>query len=115
VRGTGRDDEVVVRDLALVEHHGATRDVDVLHVRHPHLDVPLIAEHVPDRRRDVGGRERRGRDLVEQRLEQVMIATVDQRDANRRTPQCAGAAQPGEAAAQNDDVRSGVGGHCGGV
>ena len=42
--------------------------------------VRLVPEHPADRRGDVGRAERGGRHLVEQRLEEVMVRAVDDRD-----------------------------------
>ena len=44
----------------------------------------LAAQDPADRRRDVARRQRRHRHLIEQRLEDVMVAAVDDRDANAR-------------------------------
>src|SRR5712672_1129441 len=63
---------------------------------------------MPDRPGDLRGREHRRADLVEQRLEQVMVALVDDGDAQPR-PGC-GAGEPlterqtAEACADDDDV-----------
>ena len=47
-------------------------------------DVLLAAQDPADRRRDVARRQRRGRDLIQQRLEQVVVVAIEQRDADRR-------------------------------
>ena len=47
-----------------------------------------------------------GRDLVEQRLEHVVVAAVDDRDLDVVPPQHARRRQPAEAAAQDHDARS---------
>jgi hypothetical protein len=54
--------------------------------------------------RDVGWRKRGGRNLVKQRLEQVMIATVDDGDAHRSARKMAGDLKTAEAGADDDDV-----------
>ena len=46
------------------------------------VDVGVVAEQLAQRERDVAGRQLRGRDLVEQRLELVVVVAVDQRDAH---------------------------------
>ena len=58
-----------------------------------------------DRRRDVAGRQRRRRHLIEQRLEQVVVVAVEERDAHRRTLQRLRGREPAEAAADDHDVR----------
>ena len=49
-----------------------------------HADVARAAEHPADRRGDVARRQRRRRHLIEQRLKDVVIAPVEQRDAASR-------------------------------
>ena len=55
--------------------------------------------------RDVGRRERRRRDLIEQRLEDVVVRAIDQRDVHRRTLERARRVQSAEAAADDDHAR----------
>ncbi len=64
-------------------------------------------QNVANRRGDVGRRKARGRDLVEQRLKQMMIVAVDQRDLERLTGEARGDRQSAEAAADNDHPRLG--------
>jgi hypothetical protein len=45
------------------------------------------------------------RHLVEQRLEYMMIAAVDQQNVYRRTAQCCDDTEPREATADHDDSR----------
>ncbi len=61
-------------------------------------------EQVADRPGNLGWRERRGCDLIEQRLEQVMISLIDKCYANRRAGQTARDFQTTESSADNDDV-----------
>jgi hypothetical protein len=42
-----------------------------------HMGIRLPCENAADRRGDVGGRQDRGRHLVQKRLEQVVVAPVD--------------------------------------
>jgi hypothetical protein len=55
---------------------------------------------------DIAGVQRRRRDLVEQRLKQVVIAAIDQRDRDRRIGELARRREASEAAPDDDDVRS---------
>ena len=69
-----------------------------------------LAEELAQRVRDVARRELRGRHLVEQRLELVVVVAVDQRDVHVVVlGQPPGAADAGEAAADDDDVPLPVG------
>ena len=61
-----------------------------------------------DRVGDVAGREAGRRDLVEERLEEVMVAAVDDRQAHGRLAELARRGQPAETGADDDDVRRAV-------
>ena len=62
--------------------------------------------------RDLAGRERAGRDLIGQRLEQVEVPPVDQRHVDRRPAKLLDGLEPAEAAADDDDARArAVGAH----
>ncbi len=50
-------------------------------------DVAVLPDHVADRRGDLARRQHAGRHLVEQRLEQVVVAPVDQRHVDRHVPE----------------------------
>ena len=58
--------------------------VDGLRLVEPHGDVRLAPQDVPQGCRDVGRRQSCRGDLVEQRLEQVVVGAVHQRDAHGR-------------------------------
>ena len=102
---SGRDDQPVVVERAAVGELDASRgDIDARRIREQHSHVPDAAQDPADRRGDVAGRERRGRDLIQQRLEDVMVTAIDQRDANVRVAKSASSGQPAKAAADDDDV-----------
>jgi hypothetical protein len=61
-----------------------------------------MAENAPQRRADITGRERAGCYLVEQRLEEVEVAAVDQYDIQRRTTERARRVKPAESPSEND-------------
>jgi hypothetical protein len=50
------------------------------------VDVAVALEDSPKRIGDLAGRERPGRDLVGERLEEMEVAAVDERHLDRRTP-----------------------------
>ena len=62
--------------------HALARGSIGAHLREQHLDVFLVAEDPADRRRDVARRQRCRRHLVQQRLEQVIVVAIEQRDAH---------------------------------
>ena len=98
-------DQVVVVDVAALDEHALLLDLDALDRTHEDGGVALPPEELAYRRRDVRRRQRRRRDLVEQRLEQVMVALVDEGDANAGDVQPPRRGQPGEPRPENDDVR----------
>ena len=82
--GAGGEDQVVVRDRVGVGDHDATLvEVDADDTHHLEVRVRLSPDHPADARRDVVGRDARGRNLVEQRREGVEVVLVDQGDVDR--------------------------------
>jgi hypothetical protein len=55
-----------------------------------------VAQHLPDRRRDVSLREHTRRHLVEQWLEQVIVGAIHDRDVHRCPAQRTRREQPAE-------------------
>ncbi len=104
VRRATRDDQIVVGELTVGQHELPAGLVDGAHLREEDLHVQLAAQNPSDGRRDVPRRERRHRHLIEQRLEDVMVAPVDDRDADAGTTQGAGRIQPAKPAADDDDM-----------
>ena len=104
-----RDDEIVVRhlDLPEVRLHDAALDVDAVDLRHQHRRVRVLAQQPPNRRRDVARRQHGRRHLIEQRLEEMVVRAVEQRDVDvRRCCSPRAASEPREAAADDHDARS---------
>ncbi len=69
------------------------------------LGVLLLAEDRADRGGDVLRGESCRRDLVEHRLEEMVIPPVDDRHANGSFPQAVGEVETGETTADDDDPR----------
>ena len=90
---------------ARVEQHAPVRHVDAAHLREQHLDVPLSSKNPANRRCDIARRQRRRGDLVEERLEKVVVMAIDERHAHGRAGERARSVEPTESAAQNDDMR----------
>ena len=61
------------------------------------------AEHLAQRRGDVGRAQQAARDLVQQRREQVVVVPVDEHDVDRLVAQLPGALEPAEAGADDHD------------
>ena len=105
VRGAGGEHEMIEADhRAVVERHVRLARIDVRHFAEEHADIGLIGQHRPDRCRDVGRIQTRRRHLVEQRLEEVVVAAVDQRDPNRRIGEPSRRRQPAETSADDHHV-----------
>ena len=79
----GGDNQIVEGDAAPLGDHGLALDVDAADLRQDDIDVVSVAENAADRRRDVRRRQACGRHLVKQRLEQMVVVLIDQRDVER--------------------------------
>jgi hypothetical protein len=66
--------------------------------------VLLPGDDLADRRGDLCRREHRGRDLVQQGLEEVVVAPVDHRHLDRRSRERTNNGEATEAAADDDDL-----------
>ncbi len=106
MRRAGRDHELIVGDRGGGRLDLPIGGVDAGHFRHQHGGIALAAQDGADRPGDLGGRERRGRHLIEQRLEAVMVLPVDHRDVDRDAGERLGGREAAKAGADNDDVRT---------
>ncbi len=70
------------------------------------LDILVPGENVADRSGDFGRRDAGGCDLVQKRLEGVVVLAVEQRDLHRQPGQRLGSFQAAKAAADDDDPRT---------
>ena len=114
VPGAGGDHETVVRQHPAVrERHLASHRVDRPGLGQDDVGVLLAAQDRADRIGDVGRRKRRGRHLVEERLEKVVIAPIDDRDADRGLREPPGRLEAAKTRANQDDVVDGVPGRRG--
>ena len=71
-----------------------------------HGDVRLIVEEVAQRVTDRARLEQIGRDLIEQRLERVVVVAVDEHDVDVGICELARCADTSEAAAQHQHPRA---------
>src|SRR4051794_2181755 len=107
-RSARNDEHVIGEDRALavrqtLDRHLASREVDSGHLAEHDFGVLLAAEHLPQRRGDLLGGERSGRDLVGERLEEVEVLAVDQRHSDVGALQPANRKQSAEPAAYDHD------------
>ena len=65
----------------------------------------LVVEEIAERMSDGRSLEQVGRDLVQQRLERVVVVLVDEDDVHVGVLQLPGRADAGEASAQDHDAR----------
>ena len=68
--------------------------------------VALLAQGPPDRRGDVAGREAAGRNLIEQRLKEVEVASIHDREVDGRAPQLLCGIEAPETASEDHDAVS---------
>ena len=106
VARAGREDQVIVGDGLLPEGHGAALYIHARDLAQEHAGIALAAQHAPDRPGDIARRQRRGRDLVEQGLEEMIIPAVDDGDLDRRARERLRRPHPGEAGTHDHDPRS---------
>ena len=82
----------------------ASLQIEAGHLGEDDIDVLAATQNVPQHGGDCTGRQDAGGHLVEQRLEQVVIALVDERDVEVGRCEQAGGGQAAEAAADHDDA-----------
>ena len=100
--------EIVKRDLhrAAVQRNPPRVRIDTIHVGHHHGHVGLIAQQRADRHADVRRVQHGGGDLIQQRLEQVVIGAIEERDAHGRVGQSPRGRDTGEPAADDHHMRT---------
>ena len=108
VRRAGGEHEVIVGDPAVPGADAVLRGVDLLDLGQQHLDVVLPTEDAAERRGDVGGGQGGGGHLVQQGLEEVVVAAVDEQHVDVGAVQRLRGSQPGESPSDDDDPMSHV-------
>ena len=93
--------------LALIEQDTLGRKVQTNDLSQQHPDVAVAPQRPADRFGNIGGRQGGGRHLIEQWLEQVVVAPVDDGDLDVGVAELAGAGQTAEAATDDHDVTPG--------
>ena len=89
---------------ALFQHHDPLGRIDPCRFGQQHADVFLMAKHPTNWRCDIARRQGRRGDLIQQRLKQMVVVPIEERDADRRAVQRAGRIEPAKAAADDDDM-----------
>lgn len=86
-------------DLVLVQIHRR-------HLSRMDTGVRLVVEQVTKRMPDGDRREQVGGNLVQERLERVIVVAVNEHNVDIRLAQLARSADPGEPSAENQDART---------
>ena len=76
--------EEIVGDGSTARSEAALREIDAGHLDHAKIEILLAPENGANRLGYLLGLEAGGRDLVEQRLKEVIVVAVEQHDLNRR-------------------------------
>ena len=113
VGGTSQcDHQPVVGNFTYTGVDDLPRRIDPFHFRDMDMHVSGMLEH-PSKREGNAGRLQPGRgDLVHERLELVVVVTIDQINFVAGIVQEAGNAQPRETGADDDDTYPGTGNLC---
>src|SRR5688572_14971561 len=110
MRGAGGDNQVVIRQaVTAIQHQLLRRRVDALDAGEQDPQSLLFAQNPTDGRRDIARRQAGRRNLVQERLKNVMIMTIDDRHVARHPAQPPRGRKTGKAAANNHNL--GEGGH----
>ena len=100
---SGGQDEIVVGDRAVARLQAMRVQIDPRDLHQAKIEILLAAEDRARRLRDLLGLEARGRDLIQEGLEQVVIVAIDEHDVHRSASQRAGDAQTSESGTNHND------------
>jgi hypothetical protein len=100
----GSDNQRIIGQLSIAQEDLALGKVEIDYFCHQHRHLWIIREHGAERVGDIAGGQTACRDLIEQRLEEVKVPPIHQRNPHRRAPQCLGGMQATEAAPDDHDV-----------
>ena len=99
---SSRDDQRVIRRLAIAQNNPAACDVEIHNFAQQHLGVPAAPQNVPQRRCNLAGRQPARGHLIKQRLKEMKVAPIDQRQFDRHAPQRLGRVESAESASEDD-------------
>ncbi len=108
VLSAGREDEVIERNALFGQEDLARGVIHTDNLPQTNGHVSLVPQDTADGQCDVGWRQGRGRHLVEKRLEQVMVAPVDERNPACRPAERAGGRDPAETTSHDYNMRNGI-------
>ncbi len=106
---SGRDDQRVVgQRFATIDHDPTSDQIETGDRGHTHGHIGLATNDPPHRVGDVVGMEARRRHLVQERLERVVVAGIDEGDGDPAIGQTSGHPQPAEPGADHHDPVRGL-------
>ncbi len=100
----GEDQSVKLYGSAIVHHKAPAFRADFLDFAHQHINVVLILQKVPKRQGHVSCRKFGCGHFIQERLKDMMILTINQRDADAIAIEFAGGCQAPETASDDNDV-----------
>jgi hypothetical protein len=108
-----RDDQTVVRDLIALpkcfDSDAAGLQIDTGYFAKNNARIPLVTEKVADWGRNVALGQNPGRELTQQRLNQVVVSPINDGDSDVGTPQPLGRSEPTESATDDHDLMPAAG------
>src|SRR5437588_2100881 len=109
--GSGGNDQIVVRNIAIAKLHYFPREIEILHLAKKHLHVAIAAENPEDGGGDFDRRQTRIRHLIEKRLIGMEIIAIDESYANRIARERSRGEQASETSANYNHMRTGIAVH----
>ena len=107
-RAGGEHQRIVGKGGTVLQQDAPRSGIDADGRGQKRRDVRAAAQQMPDRPCDFRRGKRGGRHLIEQRLEQMMVALVDDSDADRRPCQTVDGFQTAETGSHHDHMVAGT-------
>ena len=104
LRTSGDDERVVGKDAAIGEDYLLAGGVDIHGFTEKDFDIFLMTENGAERGGNFGGRKRAGGDLIEERLEEMEVALVQERDLDVGTLEGLRGNQAAKTSAENHNL-----------
>jgi hypothetical protein len=105
VRSAGREHECVISDRLAIYDNAAGGGIYRGDSATQDAQFCVVSKGGADGRRDIGRRKTGGRDLIQQRLEQMVVMEVDQRHLRRLVAQPRRARHAAKPCADDNDMR----------
>ena len=102
VLSAGCDDQVVKRNASPIRHNLPAGGINSRNLRQDDIHIVLATKDAANRRRDISGRERCRRHLIEQGLEEVVVVLIDNGHAERGAGKLFGGRKASKAGSNDD-------------